>query len=252
MTPSNPIMPWLDVIEKGSSILFGNDSSTTVTGTSNTIQDMLATMTQDSSVLQQLQELSSQSSAETTTGQQQTLPAELMAILTSLSQGVGGTIEGALQDRGSAEGKGTQLSADAMSAAIQEVIAGGIGNVAELGSNAGAYDSTVQGEAGARLGAEAAKSGANVRLQAIMGQQQLEQQDLQNLIAGLTSLTGTAKGGLTETTGTATGDVTGTRDQTSSQDTSTTSTQAQTTDTATDSTTENVIEEEGLWDKLFG
>ena len=157
-----------------------------------------------------------QSGTQTTTNFD---PATLQALQDAIFN-VQSDVTQARSDKATAVQRGTDMGQNAMEAAIAKVIEAGIGSVAEAGNNAGAYNSTVQGKLGSRLGADAAKAGAETMLASQQFQQQLASQDLLGLVGALESLMGSAKGGVTTTTTQQTSQQKGSQTGTESTDSS--------------------------------
>lgn len=157
---------------------------------------------QNTDFFSQLLGLTSQQQQGTESSVTTNLSPEMLSQLTELAAGTERDISIARDNKASAIQTGIDLSDDAMTTAIAQVIEAGIGNVAELGGNAGAYGSTVQGKAGAQLGAEAAKTGAQVQLDTILSQQGMANQDLQALLASLGQTLSSGQGAVSTTTNT--------------------------------------------------
>lgn len=234
--------------------LFGSSSSSSqnTQSSQNVLQQMLQSIVSNSSMEQNqvqdsdmLSQMLQEISGTTTqfSGEQEN---QLNQSLSQLMQELSGAREGVA----TAADRGADMSQDAMSAAVAEVMRSGIGEVAEIGSNTGSYNSTSQAAAATQLGSRAAETGARVRLESQQNQQALAQQQLQSIIAGLSGLFGQAKGGTTTTTqsvqsredqkATANTNVTGS--ETSEQVTDETSE----INTETDSTTDSTDETDGL------
>lgn len=221
------------------------NSLVTQTGTSNT-----STNTQIQELINQLQ----QSTSNTNTSQQenqnlsgtqttQNLSSEQEAQLNQLLTSLSGTLMGESQF---SQANAVAASDDAMQAAISRMLQSGIGNVAAQGTNFGAYGGTTQGKVAAQLGAEAAKAGAQTRLDTMNAFGNLQNQELNSLTSAINNLLGNAinAGGTTtnnqNVTGTTTGsqNTTGTTSTTTDQTSNQTSNQTVDTTTTTDSETE--------------
>lgn len=243
-----------------SSALFGDSSS------SEQNMNQLITMMQqissqsqtDSSMSQQSNDIMSalQSMLQQSTGETVQFSTEQQNQLSQTMQQLMKGVSTARQNMEGATERGTALSEDAMQAAISEVMRTGIGEVAAIGANTGAYDSTSQGQAASRLSADAARAGSEVRLNTIMQQQGLASDQLSQAVNSLNQLFSVAKGGVTRTSEQVSAETS--TDQTSESsvtgEQSQTSTSEQTTDstTETDTTTSSESKKDGLVDTIGG
>lgn len=158
--------------------------------------------------LQSIQESISQQSAETTAQQQQTdvtgtqvvqnLTAEERANLNTQIQQITDQLGGESPFSPEAAAIAGQ---EAVTAAIQQVLQSGIAEVAQQGTNFGAFGGTAQARQAQELGAQAVQAGAATELQNIQTFGQLENQRQANLANQLTQLlsTLTQAGSITET-----------------------------------------------------
>lgn len=127
----------------------GKSSSTTNTDSSRTLAEIIQSL----GITTQSQQERSQA---TQTEQQSSLGAESLANLQAMIQQVQAQTT-------------PEAQAGVRDASIAQTLEAGMADIIALGTNAGAYDSTVQGQAGQRLASRAATEGAVAQSQAQQG-----------------------------------------------------------------------------------
>lgn len=237
-----------------------NQTGTTDTTSNAQLQEVINQLQQQSSNTNTSEQQNQNVAGTQTT---QNLSTDQEAMLNQLLSELSGRVSAGSQF---SQSNAISASNDAMQAAIDKVLQTGIGEVAAQGTNFGAYSGTTQGKLAGQLGAEAAKAGAQTRLDTMTNFGNLQNQEFNSLQSAINSLfnNAVAAGGTTTNdqtvTGTTTGNTTGTTNTSTTGTNTSNQTSSQNTDTKT--TTESVTEtdreydevggESSLWDKLSG
>lgn len=237
--------------------LFGSSGSQETNSKLNEILNQLTTVSQNTEMSRAEKETSINelmSAMEQTISSNSQSLSDLQIQQTEAQLGI---ITGALNDAISTDysaDAAKQVSAQARDAAITEILRQGMGEVLNIGTSAGAYDSTVQKEGATELAARAAEKGAATELNTVQQYAALQGQKTATLAGTMGSLLDILKGSKettaqdlsqkTDQTNTGTSAVTGTQ----SSDTNTTTETESTRDSTSVATTES--EQDGLLDNL--
>lgn len=237
--------------------LFGSSSSQETNTKLNEILNQLTTVSQNTEMSRAERETSINelmSAMEQTISSNSQSLSDLQIEQTEAQLGI---ITGALNDAISTDysaDAAKQVSAQARDAAITEVLRQGMGEILNIGTSAGAYDSTVQKEGATELAARAAEKGAATELNTVQQYAALQGQKTATLAGTMGSLLDILKGSKettaqdlaqkTDQKNTGTSTATGTQ----SSDTNTTSETDSTRDSTSVATT--AAENDGLLDQV--